>query len=349
MSIVGEKEIGSEFWSVPQGRPGQFDRLLGFGSSNLTLFQSGRSALGAVLDNAIKYDGVETIAFPSYCCESMVAPACDRDLRVSYYPVLAETGGGISCDVESVSADAVVVLDYFGFRDPSLAYLETSDKILIRDVTHGLLSEGISYDADYCFGSLRKWAGFLTGGIAWSEGSSLAPCCEREDNDAYSSLRQEAMGQKERFISGLSSERGYLDMFARAEGMLSSSSPIEGCVDDARRLMSLDVAEIAHRRRENYNRLFSRLRGHAIFSEADERTTPLFFPILVAAESRTELRNSLVANRVFCPIHWPAFDSCAQELSPELYACELSLVCDQRYDRDDMDRISDLVLSCLGE
>ncbi len=64
--------------------------------------------------------------------------------------------------------------------------------------------------------------------------------------------------------------------------------------------------------------------------------TPLFIPIMV--DNRNIIRRALFSENIFVPIHWPNEDASLQG-NNELYEVELSLICDQRYDQGDMERI----------
>lgn len=76
-----------------------------------------------------------------------------------------------------------------------------------------------------------------------------------------------------------------------------------------------------------------------LYAEMGDRDVPMFVPVLVKKQLRNELRQYLIKNEVYCPIHWPS------ELggADKLYDCELSLVCDQRYGIEDMKREMTLI------
>lgn len=65
--------------------------------------------------------------------------------------------------------------------------------MVIRDITHSIFSKEY-HDADYYFGSLRKWAGFKTGGFAYGEWKKSLDIASYDKQ--YVSLRTEAMKKK---------------------------------------------------------------------------------------------------------------------------------------------------------
>ena len=60
---------------------------------------------------------------------------------------------------------------------------------------------------------------------------------------------------------------------------------------------------------------------------------PLFVPVLL--ENRDKVRKHLTENKIYCPVHWPK----PEGADSNIYDMELSLICDQRYGVNDMERI----------
>ena len=76
-----------------------------------------------------------------------------------------------------------------------------------------------------------------------------------------------------------------------------------------------------------------------------DNEVPLVFPVIAkSSEIRDSVRKHLIDNDIYCPVHWPlpnnmGFDCKALDYSKR----ELSIVCDQRYDLVDMQRIIDVM------
>lgn len=68
---------------------------------------------------------------------------------------------------------------------------------------------------------------------------------------------------------------------------------------------------------------------------------PLFVPIMVEGNRRDALRQYLIEQEIYCPVHWPV----PEGAQSQIYDRELSLVCDQRYSIADMERI----LTCIRD
>lgn len=79
------------------------------------------------------------------------------------------------------------------------------------------------------------------------------------------------------------------------------------------------------------------------YKKIQDNEIPLFVPLIIRKDLRTELRQFLINNKVYLPIHWPVSDMhLLDEKSSALYDSELSCVCDQRYDSE-LDVIPELI------
>lgn len=317
-------EIGSEFWDVPEGNSN------GLFPDNTKWFLSGRSALQTILTQC----HIRKAALPSWCCDSMIKPFLQAGIEVSFYPVYVEKG--LVQDFSQVDADGILVLDYFGYTGQT--DLSGYDGTVIRDVTHSLLSKTYD-DADYYFGSLRKWAGFWTGGYGWGFDGNVPPA-----DRGYVAQRLTAMEEKKRYICGETEDKCYLDRFTQAEDFLENASSMAAADRDITLAKALDAAFIKSRRRENAQRLLEAFSDIAVFPKIGAQDCPMFVPVLVPNGQRDALRRHLIAHQIYCPVHWPVSEyHRLDEKNGGIYAQELSLVCDQRYTAADMDRIIETV------
>lgn len=325
------KEIGSEFWSVPTAR--EENRYF---PQDTRWFLSGRSALACMIADIRRSQPLASVAMPAWCCDSMVRPFADAGIAVRFYPVYRENGRLVQELSAAEGCDALFLMDYFGYAGNSDA--SGFDGIRIRDLTHSVFSGQYS-DARYYFGSLRKWAGFRTGGFGWGFSCQALP-----ENEAYISLRRSAMEQKARYIAGSSGSKEYLSVFNEAEELLEHCAPAAAQAEDVQLAAKLDIAGMKRRRRENAARLLEAFADIAIFPEMGPRDCPLFVPVAVPGGRRDALRRYLIQNEIYCPVHWPLTRYHAPDgRSAALYAEELSLVCDQRYTPEDMDRLIETV------
>lgn len=342
-------EIGSEFWDVPQSNieNGIFPKFTQW-------FISGRSALQAIIK---ELKDCRTIAMPSWCCESMVKPFVDAEFEVYFYPVYLDED---LVQAVNFDCDVLFLMDYFGYTgiQPDLSGYSG---VVIRDITHSFLS--ISYsDADYYFGSLRKWCGVWTGGYVWTrDGHKLnVEITNGHTNDyGYLSLRERAMQLKSEYINSQNVaektvDKSYLCVFNEAEEVLETIGIVPASERDEQVALKLDVQFIKTQRRRNAEILCKAFSDWLIFREMKETDCPMFVPILVPECKRNGLRQHLINNEIYCPVHWPVskyflnanYTDVSKKIIEkmnDIYANELSLVCDQRYTEADMNRMVDTI------
>lgn len=324
-------EIGSEFWSVPV--TSKKNEIF---PERAQWFISGRGALQSVLS---ELKDIRTVAMPSWCCDTMIRPFKDAGIEVSFYPVYFRERIRKELSFES---DALLLMDYFGYSDSSpdiIGYKGT----VIRDVTHSVFTSQPT-DAGYYFGSLRKWCGVWTGGYAWTADGHPLKDADPEDV-YYSSLRKEAMALKERYINGDKAVgKEYLGIFGKAEDYLDIAGMTAASGRDEEAAIYLDTDFMKSRRRANACVLMENLADLLIFPELKEDDCPLFVPVMIPEGKRDELRMFLIEREIYCPVHWPVTDvHNLTDKEKELYDGELSLVCDQRYSEEDMERIAETV------
>lgn len=336
------KEIGSEFWDVPitENENGLFPE-------NTQWFLSGRSALKAVIS---ELKDCHTVAMPSWCCDSMIKPFAEAGIEPRFYPVYWNHGLVQEIDQD---CDALLLMDYFGYCREQQD-LSGFNGLVIRDVTHSLFSASC-HDADYYFGSLRKWCGVWTGGYAWTkDGHELQQTAA--DDLGYVSLREKAMRLKKRYIDGSVDPEGryldkpYLPVFEKAEEMLEHIGALPAADRDIQLARHVDVDFIKTVRKSNAAILRAAFPKLLLFPETRETDCPMFVPILVPDGKRNLLRSYLIDREIYCPVHWPvsAYHN-PERRSESIYQNELSLVCDQRYTGKEMERIVKTINSFLKE
>lgn len=340
-----EIEIGSEFWSIPLCTQNQNAIF----PEHTAWYLSGTSALHAIILDIRKKYPLNSIALPSWCCESMIQPFSDHGVAVCFYPVCPEQGLGIQYDFSMISdCDALFIMDYFGYRRD--IHIPSFDGVIIRDLTHSAFC-GEYADADYYFGSLRKWAGFWSGGFAWkADGQQIGLLDDHPDADRYIRLRRAAMEEKSRYIEGSVHGKDYLKTFELAEDLLDHGCVGSAAPRDIAAALNLDTETIRSRRRKNADILLRAVCEFAIFPELREQDCPLFVPILLPPEKRGSIRSTLIRQDIYCPIHWPV--SPLHRLNAHTqaaYDTALSLVCDQRYDTDNILRECSALTMALSD
>lgn len=327
------KEIGSEFWDVPIQ-----DEKNSLFPETTQWYLSGRSALQAIIK---ELQNCHTVAMPSWCCESMIKPFLNAGIKVLFYPVYWKEG---LIQEINTNSDILFLMDYFG-HTTNQQDLNCYNGIIIRDITHSILST-IHKDADYYFGSLRKWCGVWTGGYAWATDCHRLPIVETGDN-GYTELRKQAMKLKNSYINELGViDKKYLKLYENAENILEKINIVPADDRDVTIAKKLDINLIKQRRRQNAMVLRSAFKEWLLFPELKNDDCPMFVPVLIPDGRRDELRKYLMLHQIYCPIHWPGSTfHILNENTEYLFNNELSLVCDQRYTEEDMTKIIEIIES----
>lgn len=333
------REIGSDFWDTEAKQ------------SDVRFFLAGRTALEFIVRDILAQRKVDTVWLPSYCCHTMIEPFVRHGLTVKFYDIWFDDEQLRAQQPPVNQDDVLFVMSYFGYADiPRLKWdaIEKSGCTVIEDTTHSWLVRQMDCMPDYRFASYRKWTGFT--GVASAEKCKGAFCISQKDipHTQYEAIRREAERQKEHFIAtGCGDKNAFLRLYGQAEDMLDTDYVDYAPSDDSLyRLWNLDTAIICSKRRENAKVLLQNLQNvpeiTLLFKEMRDVDVPLHVPILTDATIRNDLRKYLIGQKIYCPVHWPLSElhHGLSERALGIYRTELSLVCDQRYDVEDMERIA---------
>ena len=109
---------------------------------------------------------------------------------------------------------------------------------------------------------------------------------------------------------------------------------------------SEDISDMRRKRRENAKYIHDHL-NLTFLNQLTDKAVPLFVPVFFeTTEQRNAVRKKLIEAQIYCPIHWPKPALIPADFEAnKIYDTELSLICDQRYDLTDMERMVTLVTS----
>lgn len=298
-------------------------------NNDLKWFVSGRAALDFIIKDIKNRIDFKTVALPSWCCDSMIDPFVRNGIEVKFYPILYKDNRLIK-DI-NIKADALLYLDYFGFEHTNIEF----DGIVINDITHSVFTD-IDNISDYTFCSLRKWAGFKTCGYAYSKNGFSIEYKDRL-NEEYNSLRKQAMEEKEAYLSEEINNKDYYQKFVKAEEDLYELYDYASFKQDIDDAYHFDINKTKQIRIDNTRKLLETVKEYAMFKQVNDNDCPLYLPIIVPNGKKEELRRYLIKHDIYCPTHWALTN--LHKLTDEeryIYDNELSLICDQRYNREDM-------------
>jgi hypothetical protein len=260
----------------------------------------------------------------------------DYDLRIRSNQWIAEVASG----------DLVIFIDYFGFPyDRNLgALIKERGAWVLEDAAQALLSTHVGTLSDYVLFSPRKWIGIPDGGILRvPEGSFLSEISLEASPALWWLKAFQASILRREFDVGLPN-REWFKLFTETE----RSGPIGPyAMSQLSQIIlshSVDYSATVKRRIDNYQTLLAGLEEYAIFPKIEPDVVPLGFPVRV--ENRDAVLQSLFDREIYPPVHWPIDGVVPPEYedSYRLASQIMTLPCDQRYGREDMERMADVFL-----
>jgi len=341
--------LSAQSWRLPPGE--------------CRLVQNGRAALLTALRDACCGAKLMDAWLPSYLCATMVQSFRQSGLEVHYYPVdgnLAPVDGPWGWAVGHGSV--VLYVNYFGFPVSATAQGLAQQQhdhgaVTILDMTHSIFNTAPDEmpSSNYTVASLRKWAGLPDGGLVWKRGSRFSMPLDVDSTDGgFGRARLVAGLIKGLYCDGIVSQKdGYRALFGMAEDIADGCTAAVPMSRVSRTMWDqLDTAAIVSARRANYAVLasgISRLQSLHLFQETlPQGVCPLGCPIVLPR--RDDLRIFLTSHGVYCPIHWQLPTDVATGFpgSQSVSATMLTLPCDQRYTRNDMERVVTLMTEWDG-
>lgn len=332
-----------------------FDQLTPEGG-DLRFLMSGRCGILCALEDWKAGDSKRVAYVPSYTCGTVLAPYVKAGFRLKFY----EVDRSMTPVWEDQALGEISVLNlcgYYGFSRYDRAFVQKCRErgiCILEDSTHSVLSlDGISPDADYITGSLRKWIGVPSGGFLIKRRGKLTPEL-LPFHQEHLDMRRGAMETKKKSTT----EPGSVSQealeaaeatFWQAESLLRQ---IFDCCqsdpDSVQIMRRFPVERIRNLRRENYQRLLSVFPKSPlcvpVFPLLDEATVPSHFTVL--AQRRNDLQSFLKEQGIHTTAYWDKSALADTSRCPQaqyIYDHVLSLPCDQRYTPADMDRIAGAV------
>lgn len=278
------------------------------------------------LEYILKCKQYNKVYIPYYTCDTVVEPLQKLDIEYSFYCI--DKNYRIVDDIALKEGEALLYTNYWGLQGNYCVELASKyGHQLILDYTQAFFARPINgIDTFY---SCRKFFGVPDGGYLYTDAKADFNISEDESWQRMDSLTKRI---------DLSPEAGYND-FHKISGLFHEM-PIRKMSKLTTRLMrSIDYERVAQRRIDNYNILRDRLGGRQlVYGEV-----PMVFPYVT--EAGQELRKHLIANKVFVAKYWPNVDRWASKGSTEVWIANhmLPLPIDQRYNREDMNRIIKII------
>lgn len=263
---------------------------------------------------------------PYFTCESAVEPIKKLGIPYEFYHINKEYH--IIDKIRLNEGEALMYTNYWGLQDVYCQRLASLyGRQLILDYTQAFYSKPISgIDTFY---SCRKYFGVPDGGYLYTDAQADFEIMQDESYTRMNSLVKRI---------DLSPEAGFQDFHTVSAEF--HEMPIRRMSNFTKRMMGgIDYERAAQRRIDNYNTLQQQVGGKKL----NYGDVPMVFPY--TSEVGQELRQNLIANKVFVAKYWPNVDEWAGVHALETWMANhiLPLPIDQRYGKEDMERIVKLI------
>jgi dTDP-4-amino-4,6-dideoxygalactose transaminase len=287
---------------------------------------------------------------PSYLCGVMLEAVDRRRSGLRFFPVNCDLRAEDLAWVADVRpGDLVVLIDYFGFHGERACAeaVRRRGARVVEDACQALLSAHVGQGADYVLFSPRKFLGVPDGGILVSRAEPDLSDAALERPPGAWWLKAVAAGVLRREFDRHGGARPWFPLFQEIERSYPIGPYAMSELAEALLRHGFDYEAIAGARRANYRVLAEELGDLAVFRELPEDVVPLGFPIRHAERDR--LRQALFRAEIYPPVHWETRGCVPEEFaeSHRLAAQIMTLPCDQRYDAEDMRRMTKCLRAAL--
>lgn len=294
---------------------------------NALRLNTGRNALEYIL----KASSYSKIYLPYFTCDVLMQPIEKLDVKFEFYSI-DEQFEPIFDYSRIQDEECFLYTNYFALKDSFVKKLSGKCKNLIIDNAQSFYSKPI--DNIDTFYSPRKFFGI-------SDGAYLFTNKRIEENlkQDHSALRFEHLLMR---IDN-SAEDGY-QYFSLNDDKLNNLPVLQMSKLTKRILGSIDYDLIAKLRIENYLFLDKKLKvSNKLKLKFNKNQVPMVYPFW----GNSDLRKKLLDNRIYCATYWPNVKQWVRPNALEYQLTEevLYLPIDQRYDKEEMELIVNIILN----
>jgi hypothetical protein len=324
------------------------------GGEDSRLCMSGRCAMYYCLLDMAAGDRKKIAYLPAYTCETVIAPYKKAGYALRFYDVSPEE---LTPCFDRNMLDKVSVMGlcgYYGFSSYDRDFVKEAASRgvkVIHDITHSVFSEdGVDRHATYTAGSLRKWMGVPSGGIAVKRNGrfsqELLPPEEEHLRGRFSIFEEQQ--KLEENATDASIEKVNEAFWSTEMRLRNMFDVYKGDKVSEEIVSRFPVQTMIKKRRENYAYIFSQnpfsSRLKPVFPVLREGVCPSH--LTVYAGNRDRAREILSVRGIKTTIYWPFHEEC--DLSglvgaEYIYNHIFSLPMDQRYGKKEMDILCEVI------
>ena len=293
------------------------------------------------------------VLVPSYLCDSILEPLKKNNIGYKFYKLnnnLEPNLTDIKNKLKDKSIKLLFLINYFGKIQPKIKEIKKvceKRKIkLVEDNVQSFISSHIKY-GDFNFNSYRKFlpvpdGAFLIGDFK----KKILP--NTHTNKFYKTRLYEGILKLVGFKKLarkliIRSEEKLINNYRRPKPISKVSKYI---------IERTNFNEIHLKRKKNYNYVLSQINRtnklKPVITNLTNEECPLGFPVLFQSnEVRNEIRQKLIQNKIYPPIHWalPEEINCKEfENCWKISKTILTIPIDQRYSQKDIKKIMEIIL-----
>ncbi|MBQ8041133.1 MAG: hypothetical protein IJ274_14920 [Lachnospiraceae bacterium] len=317
-------------------------------------YQSGRNAIEDLLAYLKKERNITKILLPDYMCETVKAAAIRAGISLEYYKVDSYFSYLPDEIEEKLSKETCLfVAHYFG-KKPDEEVLKSIQKwkkngtIIIEDVTLSLFSsdnDGKVGFGTYVLGSIRKWLPIPDGGFLASYTEKLPPQLCSTHVSKYTDFYFMVQAMKREYVKGgcvnKALKKIYMDYYGLSIRELFSDYKLYPMSEwTTNYLQNYDICEVIKKRKQNYDYLYEKIEsieGLTCKIKREEGYLPL--GMVIETRNRDQLLQYLIEKGIYCNVHWRLEPSENNPDSNQLTKGCMTIPCDQRYGKQEMNYI----------
>ncbi|MDO5759810.1 MAG: hypothetical protein Q4Q06_02150 [Bacteroidota bacterium] len=294
---------------------------------NALALNTGRNCLEYIL-RLRKY---KKVYLPYYTCEVLFEPFNKLNISYEFYHI--DKDFHLIDDITLKDDEALLYTNYYGLQQQYVKALATKySSNLIIDNTQAFFAEPLK-DVD-SFNTCRKFFGVSDGAYCFTN--------KRLEQE----FEQETSFNRMNFLLkriDLSAEEGYNDFRQESENLCNLDIHLMSNLTQ-RIMSSIDYNSVSRQRRANFLYLHKALQhSNELNLSLQTEDVPMVYPYLIGNE---DLRAELIANKIFVARYWSnVLEDTEVKGKAEEYLTTflLPLPIDQRYNKEDMQRIIEII------
>lgn len=290
---------------------------------------SGRNALEYLLKSITN---IQCLWIPYFTCEVVLEPLKKLDIPYCFYSINEDFE--LTDEIDLGENEYLLITNYFGIKDAYIKELASRfGEHLIVDNAQAFFAEPI--EGIKMIYSPRKFVGIPDGGIAYIENGFDVSGLEQDVSyDRCSHLLKRL---------DLGAEAGYADFRENSHQLMNQ--PIKRMSNLSWNLLhGIDFDSVKKQRMKNFKQLHETLSSinQLHIPDMDTFACPMVYPFYTLDDT---LKKRLIENKVFVATYWPnVLDWCKDGmLEYKLASKVISIPLDQRYDKEEMNKIIQII------